>query len=133
MGPPRTCKGRALAFGGRFPVISAVGADSLREFGGDRAKRPAAAGQFFGGRQQVERVLGFEQRVGSPLGQTWCRLSLRWMDIVTGMDDEGWEADEVLLMAEPRFEALDAYTRAERHRVEGRSLAAIQVINPLVT
>ncbi len=90
--------------------------------------RPAAAGQFFGGRQQVERVLRFEQQVGSPLGQTWCRLSLRWMDVVTGMDDDGWVADEVLLMAEPRIEALDAYTRAERHRVEGRSLAAIQVI-----
>ncbi len=90
--------------------------------------RCAAAGQFFGSREQVQRVLGFEERVGSPLGQTWCRLSLRWMDIVTGMDDEGWVADEVLLMAEPRIEALDAYTRAERHRVEGRSLAAIQVI-----
>ena len=89
------------------------------------------ASQFFTHRKQVERVLHFEQQVGSPLGVAWCRLVLRWMDVVLGLDDDDWEPDDVLLLAEPQFEALHAYVKAERHRLEGRSLAGLAVIHQL--
>lgn len=93
--------------------------------------RPAAAGQFFSARREVERVLRFEERVGSPLGETWCRVFLRWMDLVCGLDDDGWRPDEVILLAEPQLEALHGYVLAERHRVEGRSLAALSTVHEL--
>ena len=93
--------------------------------------RPARSGHLFAARAEVERFLRFEARVGSPLGITWCRLTLRWMDILCGLDDDGWEPDEVMLMAEPQLEALNGYVVAERHRVEGRSLAALHTVQKL--
>ena len=93
--------------------------------------RPARTGHVFSAREQVERFLRFESRVGSPLGVTWCHLTLRWMDVVCGLDDDGWEADEVMLMAEPQLEALNGYVNAERHRVEGRSLRALHTVQEL--
>ncbi len=93
--------------------------------------RPATTGHVFTARAQVERVLRFESRVGSPLGVTWCRLTLRWMDIVVGLDDDDWRPDEVMLMAETQLEALHGYVTAERHRVEGRSLAALHTVREL--
>ena len=87
--------------------------------------------QFFTHRKQVERVRDFEQQVGSPLGVAWCRLVLAWMDVVLGFEDDGWEPDDVLLLAEPQLEALHTYVKAERHRVEGRSLAALRIIGEL--
>ena len=95
------------------------------------AAMPGRASQFFTHRKQVERVLHFEKQVQSPLGVAWCRLVLRWMDVVLGLDDDDWEPDDVLLLAEPQFEALHTYVKAERHRIEGRSLAALSVIGDL--
>ena len=93
--------------------------------------RPETAGQFFSARREVERVLRFEERVQSPLGETWCRVFLRWMDLVCGLDDDDWRPDEVILLAEPQLEALHGYVLAERHRVEGRSLAALSTVHEL--
>ncbi|MCP4809321.1 MAG: hypothetical protein GY884_28630 [Proteobacteria bacterium] len=93
--------------------------------------RPDTAGQFFSARREVERVLRFEERIGSPLGETWCRVFLRWMDVVTGLDDDGWRPDDVILISEPQLEALHGYVMAERHRVEGRSLAALSTVHEL--
>jgi len=92
---------------------------------------PGRSSPFFTHRKHILRVLQFEERVGSPLGVAWCRLVLRWMDVVLGREDDDWEPDDVLLLAEPQFEALHTYVKSERHRLEGRSLAALHAIGDL--
>lgn len=92
---------------------------------------PLRSGPLYAERRGVQGVLRVEERVQAPLGVTWCRLMLKWMDVLVGADDDGWEPDEVLLISEPRLEALHTYVRAERHRVEGRSLASLALIDAL--
>lgn len=86
---------------------------------------------LFEQREALQRVLAYEQRVGSPVGIWYGHRMLAWCDLLAGRTASAIERlaqVPPLPITDPHLESIDALIRTEAHLRSGHAMVALRTI-----